>query len=357
MRKRACSPVPHEIRTKGNVELRAVPMPVRVLRDTYTIQTSDEEADSGYDTDETESSESDYMSDAEVIEDTIFQLSGPYSFVSRIHGHRNSIVYKAVENETNSLVAVKIKPRVFDNDPMEVRALSKLGDVERCQQLLAYYRLEFSMVVVSPLYKEHSMRKTIWNNADNIKIYMRHLLTTLRDIHSRGVIHRDLKPSNVMWDSDSKVAVLVDFDISTFKGKNGHTVYAGTDGFEAPEILAISNSDEDERRLTYDEKVDIYSAGVILGQFLFKCCETSVSHKAIGRWKKKCRTRANGDLVESLFLQLTLNDPNKRPSAESALAHSFFSLPVIETGPTSRVHHATTPVQGEGEYRQFNNST
>jgi len=84
------------------------------------------------------------------------------------------------------------------------------------------------------------------------------ILKGLRFLHHHGVMHRDLKLDNILLDNDSvnfslKIA---DFSLAEcFSQTQKFSKQCGTPGYMAPEILY----EED-----YDEKVDVYSLGMIL---------------------------------------------------------------------------------------------
>ncbi len=79
----------------------------------------------------------------------------------------------------------------------------------------------------------------------------------MKYIHFKKVIHRDLKPTNIMIMSDGTVKIC-DFGISKLMTIEEQTMTrgVGSQKFMAPEII----NEEDY----YDEKVDVYSFGVLL---------------------------------------------------------------------------------------------
>jgi len=95
-------------------------------------------------------------------------------------------------------------------------------------------------------------------NENDASILMKKLLSALNFMHSKGIMHRDIKPENlILKDSENDWDVkIADFGLSQFLHSTEYLfIRCGTPGYVAPEILA------DEK---YDEKVDVFSAGVIL---------------------------------------------------------------------------------------------
>ena len=78
----------------------------------------------------------------------------------------------------------------------------------------------------------------------------------------QNIIHRDLKPENLLLRTrEGEDLVLADFGLATFINiKQDDILFkrCGTPGFVAPEILAYKEGDS-----FYDQKCDIFSAGVI----------------------------------------------------------------------------------------------
>lgn len=104
---------------------------------------------------------------------------------------------------------------------------------------------------------ERIVKKGIYTEKD-AAILMKKLLSALDFMHSKGIMHRDIKPENlILKDMDNNYDVkIADFGLATIVQQNEYLFRrCGTPGYVAPEILA------DER---YDQKVDVFSAGVIL---------------------------------------------------------------------------------------------
>lgn len=78
-------------------------------------------------------------------------------------------------------------------------------------------------------------------------------------LHSRGVIHRDLKSLNILLD-ENKRGKISDFGFVRMKSSVPMTGLVGTSHWMAPEILLSSPN--------YDEKIDIYSYGIVLWELL-----------------------------------------------------------------------------------------
>lgn len=94
-------------------------------------------------------------------------------------------------------------------------------------------------------------------------IIMKNLLLGLSHIHEKGVMHRDLKPENIMLREPNSFndIVIVDFGLSSrtnIDAKNMLFKKCGTPGFVAPEVFECKDN-----RTCYNEKCDVFSAGVI----------------------------------------------------------------------------------------------
>jgi len=152
---------------------------------------------------------------------------------------------------------------------------------------------------------------------------VKQMMSSVRYLHSKGIIHRDLKLENFLFssraaDSDLK---MIDFGLSKhFDVGQCHTEKVGTPYTVAPEII----------RGTYDEKSDLWALGVIT--FLLLSGETpfgGLDGENLLTVKQnilRCEVLFEpADVWESVskegrsFVKRLLNpDPKKRPTAKEA---------------------------------------
>ena len=109
---------------------------------------------------------------------------------------------------------------------------------------------------------------------------MSQLLEALEYSHSHGVVHRDIKPANIIIANNGQVKV-ADFGIARIE--SSHLTQAGA-------VLGTPThmSPEQFMGLAVDRRTDIYSAGVILYQFLtgerpFTGSVVTIMHKALNQ--------------------------------------------------------------------------
>lgn len=206
------------------------------------------------------------------------------------------------------------------NFPKEVQILVHLKGLPNIPELLDWFIIENCYVTVVPYYESHSL-KEIWDDEYHCKTYMRNLLTCVKLMHNKGVLYRDIKPSNIVYNKNTEMFKIIDFDVATFyRPKVGHSVYAGTDVYMAPEMKTGK----------YFKEIDEYACGVILGQLIHKIGESKLEFKDIKEWrtqqdssnKKKKKKKNNGGGANGkhyLLKRLLEKIPTKRISATKAL--------------------------------------
>ncbi|UCG93328.1 MAG: sigma 54-interacting transcriptional regulator [candidate division WOR-3 bacterium] len=83
------------------------------------------------------------------------------------------------------------------------------------------------------------------------------VMNALSAFHNKGFIHTDLKPEHILYDSDKRRAVLIDFGFAGIPSQD--MKLAGTMGYIAPEVL---------KGVGIDQRSDLYSLGVIIYEIL-----------------------------------------------------------------------------------------
>lgn len=201
------------------------------------------------------------------------KFSKSFKIISTIGQGSYGVVYKAEDQETKELSAIK----VFLNQnnsigllPNIVREISLLKELNHPNiiKLKGIY-LGINEVEINLEYCENDLTKFIKLNKDNPQIYnietIKNILIQIfrgvSEIHSSGIIHRDLKPSNVLMSNDNTVKI-GDFSISRTYNLpyNKYSKEIMTLWYKAPEIFLGSNS--------YSISIDVWSIGCIFGELL-----------------------------------------------------------------------------------------
>lgn len=293
--------------------------------------------------DSDDDSDEDEEVDQELIEDTLFALQPDFFFITRLHVHSSSGIYHAIDRNSLDEVVVKVYTRGRRAlAPVECRALKLIERINETdhpakkyvQHMRALYESDFSTAMVSDIVPDDSYN-SLYKDRDEIRVYMRQLLETIAMLHKHGMVHRDIKHSNVLWGEKKRQICLIDFDLVTFtSGDTKHTAVLGTDVFMAPEVMAHDH--DNSTAVPYDERIDVYSAGVLMGCLLTGLHETDVTTNHVQQWTrrvegkkkkrggKKKKKSEPVDMAHCLVRRL-LRPRASRPSAAEVLEHPFFA--------------------------------
>jgi len=153
------------------------------------------------------------------------------------------------------------------------------------------------------------------------------ILSAINYCHNMKIIHRDLKPENILIvdrDKNNFPRIKIcDFGTSKMFEKGAvQRKLVGSSYYIAPEVL----------KKNYDEKCDIWSCGVILYILLSarppfggESDKEIMENVSLGKYDLKSSpfnhiSKSCKDLIQKLLIM----DPNKRISAQEALAHNWF---------------------------------
>lgn len=246
-------------------------------------------------------------------------------------------VYKIFHLPTNQTRAMKIiRKRTLiyqDGDQTFLREIDLLqcADHPNIIKIFEHYDDKVNFYIITELVKGGDLLDTIseWKEFTEEKAayIIFQLMTAVNYLHtSLKVVHRDIKPENILVekseDKNHFNIKLIDFGTGNFLEKNKNfSLCVGTPYYIAPEVL----------RKDYNEKVDIWSCGVLLYMLLvgyppffgknvkeiFDAVKIGKINMTAPEWQKISDTAK--DLLNKMFEY----DPGKRISAEETLRHPF----------------------------------
>ncbi|MPC41316.1 Aurora kinase A [Portunus trituberculatus] len=160
--------------------------------------------------------------------------------------------------------------------------------------------------------------------------YIAQLVSALKYLHSKKVIHRDLKPENILIAANGQLKI-ADFGWSVWSPNERRTTLCGTLDYLPPEMI---------EGCKYDEKVDIWSLGVLCYEFVcgkpsFEAAKKSETFKRIARVDIRFPQFLTDEVIDLICkLQEILNLSNIRsterwPERLNIIASAKESTPVF----------------------------
>lgn len=241
-------------------------------------------------------------------------------------------VRKAVHKPTKQERAIKILKKSGQDEEklfLEVNILSKLSH-PNIMHIYEFYDDTANFYIVSELCKGGELfdmisEKGCFGEAEACQV-MQQLMSAICYCHKNHVVHRDLKPENILLEDkkDSPIIKLIDWGGARYFSKHKKmTKVNGTPYYIAPEVL----------KEVYDEKCDIWSAGVIL--YILLCGyppfngETDVEIMSAVKKGEFDFPEEEWSVItkeaKELISKMLTYDPKKRLSAMEVLKHEWFT--------------------------------
>lgn len=189
------------------------------------------------------------------------------------------------------------------------------------------------------LYKELQKEKRFTEQRS--ATYIAQLADALNYCHSKKVIHRDIKPENLLVNlrGDVKIA---DFGWSVHAPSSRRTTLCGTLDYLPPEMVENKQ---------HDEKVDIWSLGVLCYEFLvgnppFEASTAKLTYNRISKVDLHFPSHVSSG-ARNLISKLVRHSPMKRLPLVEVLKHPW----ILENADSSRLPKPTTTTVGGGVAR------
>eukprot|EP00200_Dunaliella_tertiolecta_P003152 CAMPEP_0202342014 /NCGR_PEP_ID=MMETSP1126-20121109/2758_1 /ASSEMBLY_ACC=CAM_ASM_000457 /TAXON_ID=3047 /ORGANISM="Dunaliella tertiolecta, Strain CCMP1320" /LENGTH=454 /DNA_ID=CAMNT_0048932905 /DNA_START=56 /DNA_END=1419 /DNA_ORIENTATION=- len=312
------------------------------------------------------------------------KLRAGYKRVSRSHRGRNSTILAATDRATGRPVAIKVflketttsfKLQKMQRETSVLKTTSGIPGIVRLLNVLEDQTSYYTILEALPgctLIELMACRGGRLNEQQCAIEVAFPLLTALAGLHEIGVVHRDIKPEHVLCTYGS--ICLLDFVESAVKSEKNLNHRAGQLEYCAPEVLnkpmltdvfhqVLYHGMSEEELPQYDEKADLWSAGVLLfealtGQQPFmadnigeltRMHQQQLSQKNSSGIPLFLANQKLAPLTQQFIAALLQLDPAARPSAHQMLQHPWLqAAPGQAQQHLPDAHHALQPHQFGG---------
>lgn len=197
-----------------------------------------------------------------------------YKKIEKVGNGTYGVVYKAVDVETNEIVALKKMILEVENEGVPSTAIREISLLREIQSEnivgLKDVVIEDKKLYLVFEFLEQDLKRFLESFAPDkypdpllVKNFMYQILKGTAACHSRRILHRDLKPQNLLIDSNGSLKV-ADFGLARAFAVpiRPYTHEVVTLWYRAPEILLGA--------IEYSTPIDIWSIGCIFVEMITK---------------------------------------------------------------------------------------
>lgn len=232
-----------------------------------------------------------------------------YRFDEQLGTGAYGVVHRAVNRQTNDIVAIKqpsqLSGDVFKRFRNEIQFYNRMSDSPFVLKMLDYNDDHFSPFLATEYCNLGSVRSRLWElrfNRPRTIALIWQATSALADAHGRGILHRDIKPENLLIKTDSQnnwVLKLGDPGLACFPAKSAFDFGAtrtvrGTEYYIAPELY--------KKGAVYTSEADVFSLGITAYEMLTG--ERILAGSSIN---------AFGAELNNLLIRMISLDPQSRP--------------------------------------------
>lgn len=238
------------------------------------------------------------------------------------HFNNNRWIFLAKKGSEKFAIKMIYKP---NENFSEYKILTSLNPHPHIIKLIDSLEIsQFLVVLIFPWISKTS--ENLPHDPLIIKTCFKQLIEAISHCHENGFLHLDIKPSNILVELDNKEPrlYLCDFGLSVSIREaisRPFLTLAGTFSYCAPEILL---------EIGGDSAVDIWSAGVVLAEWIFKkkIFHGHTQDKVLASIKYFSYPPLPQNFPDSslnLLQSILIEDPKKRLTSKEILNHPYLN--------------------------------
>ncbi|XP_065854373.1 phosphoenolpyruvate carboxylase kinase 2-like [Euphorbia lathyris] len=269
-------------------------------------------------------------------------LKNNYQICDEVGRGRFGTISRCFSPIKNDFFACKIIDKNLLTDPTDRECLEKeakimtiLSPHPNIVQIHDVFDSDDSLTMVMELCEQYTLYDRIMKNNGGLSEsksapIIKQLLSAISHCHRFNIVHRDIKPDNILFDSRGRVK-LADFGSADWLSEERTmNSVVGTPYYVAPEVVMGRE---------YNEKADVWSAGVVLyvmlagiPPFYGETVEEIFEAVIRGNLRFPPRIfRSISPAAKDLLRKMICRDSSRRFSAEQALRHPW----IVSEGETA----------------------